>query len=172
MFKVRQGHIHKHTYSNTHTQTDKHRHIQTHRHSYTCTDTHTHTLYIQILDTFLPMLDVLHWLPFQHRILFRISALVSRCLLGLAPAYLRDLCYVTLDTRGCNSLRSMERGYSLSLLPVLQLARLVHSRWLALLCGVGFHWHCDCSNGSLRHILLYSLKTALFSRTRVGSASE
>src|SRR6218665_4168675 len=43
----------------------------------------------------------------------------------------------------------MKRGwwYSLSHLPVLQLARLVHSRWLALLFGMGFHWHCDCSPG-------------------------
>jgi len=31
------------------------------------------------------MLDVLHWLPFQQRITFRIAAQVWRCLLGLAP---------------------------------------------------------------------------------------
>src|SRR6218665_3952496 len=46
-------------------------------------------------------------------------------------------------------------GYSLSLLPVLQLARLVHSRWLAHLFGMGFHWHCDCSPGfTLMHSTL------------------
>src|SRR6218665_1826171 len=37
------------------------------------------------------MLDFLHWLPFQHRIIFRIAALAWRCLLGhwalLRPAY-------------------------------------------------------------------------------------
>src|SRR6218665_1803734 len=33
------------------------------------------------------MLNVLHWLPFQHQIVFRIAALVWRCLLSLAPAY-------------------------------------------------------------------------------------
>ena len=38
-------------------------------------------------------------------------------------------------------------GYSLSLLPLLQLARLVHSLWLAHLFGMGFHWHCDFSPG-------------------------
>ena len=42
------------------------------------------------------------------------SALVwadgSGLILGLAQAYLRDLCYPTLGTRGCSSLRSMERG--------------------------------------------------------------
>src|SRR6218665_3551735 len=30
------------------------------------------------------MLDGLHWLPFQQQIIFRIAALVWRCLLGLA----------------------------------------------------------------------------------------
>src|SRR6218665_2411538 len=39
------------------------------------------------------MLDVLHWLPLQQRIIFRIGAMVWRCILGLAPAYLRDLCH-------------------------------------------------------------------------------
>src|SRR6218665_3317419 len=31
------------------------------------------------------MLDVLHWLPLQQRIMFRIGAMVWRCILGLAP---------------------------------------------------------------------------------------
>src|SRR6218665_1218721 len=44
-------------------------------------------------------------------------------------------------------LQSMEQGYSLSLLPVLQLTRLAHSQWLAPLFGMGFHWRCDCSPG-------------------------
>src|SRR6218665_18685 len=35
------------------------------------------------------MLDVLHWLPLQQRIIFRNGAMVWRCILGLAPAYLR-----------------------------------------------------------------------------------
>src|SRR6218665_1400368 len=30
------------------------------------------------------MLDVLHWLPLQQRIMFRIGAMVGRCILGLA----------------------------------------------------------------------------------------
>src|SRR6218665_1585910 len=83
-------------------------------------------------------------------IVFHIAALVRRWLLGLAPAYLQGLCYPTLGTRGCSFHRSMERGevaYSLSLLSVLQPARLVHSRWLTPLLGMGFHWNCDCSRG-------------------------
>ena len=56
------------------------------------------------------MLDVLHWLPLQQRIMFRIGAMVWRCILGLAPAYLRDLCCPTSGTRGHSSLRSLEQG--------------------------------------------------------------
>src|SRR5688572_5700526 len=33
------------------------------------------------------MRDVLHWLPFPQRITYRISALVLRCLAGVAPVY-------------------------------------------------------------------------------------
>jgi len=42
---------------------------------------------------------------------------------------------------------------SLSRLPVLQLARLMHSRWLAPLFGMGFYCTAISSQGSLRHIL-------------------
>ena len=56
------------------------------------------------------MLDVLHWLPLQQRIIFRIGAMVWRCILDLAPAYLRDLCCPTPGTRGRSSLRSSEQG--------------------------------------------------------------
>ena len=38
-------------------------------------------------------------------------------------------------------------GSPLSLLPVLPLSRSVHSWWLALPCGMDFHWHSDCSPG-------------------------
>jgi len=38
------------------------------------------------------MLEVLHWLPVRQRIEYRVVSLVWRCHLGLAPAYLIDLC--------------------------------------------------------------------------------
>ena len=41
---------------------------------------------------------------------YRIAALVWRCLLGLAPAYLTKLCSPTLSARGSRSLRSAEQG--------------------------------------------------------------
>src|SRR6218665_2565751 len=56
------------------------------------------------------MLVVLHWLPLQQPIIFRIGALVWRCILSLATAYLRDLCCPTPGTRGRSSLRSLEQG--------------------------------------------------------------
>src|SRR6218665_988607 len=34
------------------------------------------------------MRDVLHWLPISERIQYRITAMVSRCVLGCAPSYL------------------------------------------------------------------------------------
>src|SRR6218665_3532860 len=93
------------------------------------------------------MLDVLHWLPLRQLIIFRIGAMVWRCILGLAPAYLRDLCHPTHGTRGRSSLRSSEQGLLLFLLLVPPQPRPVHSRWLAPLCGMGFLCRNDCSPG-------------------------
>src|SRR6218665_2543781 len=42
--------------------------------------------------------------------MFRIGAMVWRCIQGIAPAYLRDLCCPTPSTRGRSSLRSSEQG--------------------------------------------------------------
>jgi len=52
------------------------------------------------------MRDVLHWLPFPQRITYRISALVWRCLAGVAPVYLQELCCSTLSVQRRGSLRS------------------------------------------------------------------
>ena len=56
------------------------------------------------------MLDVLHWLPLQQRISYRIISLIWGSLLGLAPAYLRDLCHTTMGIPGRPSLRSTQQG--------------------------------------------------------------
>ena len=56
------------------------------------------------------MLDVLHWFPLQQRISYRIISLIWRSLLGLAPAYFRDLCHTTMGIPGRRSLRSTEHG--------------------------------------------------------------
>src|ERR1043165_3309663 len=56
------------------------------------------------------MLNVLQWLPLLQRISYPIIALAWRSLLGLAPAYLRDLCCPTSSAQGRRSLCSTERG--------------------------------------------------------------
>src|SRR6218665_54639 len=83
------------------------------------------------------MLDMLRWLHLQQQILFHIATLVWRCLLGLAPAYLRDLCCPTPGTRGRCSLRSVER--ELLFVPFAHTSTSqVHAFSVAPLCGMGF----------------------------------
>ena len=56
------------------------------------------------------MRDVLHWLPISQRISYRTAAVLSRCVLGCAPAYLRDLCRPVYDDAARRALRSTTRG--------------------------------------------------------------
>src|SRR6218665_637277 len=56
------------------------------------------------------MLNVLHWLPAEQRIPYRIASLVWRCLVGLAPVYLRELCCPPLSAMSSRSLRSSQQG--------------------------------------------------------------
>src|SRR6218665_945668 len=75
--------------------------------------------------------------------------MVWRCILGLDPPYLRDLCCPTPDTRGRSSLRSSEHG--LLFVPFARRLppqpRPVGSRWLAPLCGMGFLCRNGCCPG-------------------------
>src|SRR6218665_3727312 len=41
-----------------------------------------------------------HWLPYPHRIAYRISASVRCCIEGLTPPYLRELCCSTTQAPG------------------------------------------------------------------------
>src|SRR6218665_584359 len=50
--------------------------------------------------------DELHWLPYPHRIAYRISALARCCIEGLAPPYLRELCCSTTQVQRRCCLRS------------------------------------------------------------------
>src|SRR6218665_302299 len=56
------------------------------------------------------MLDVLHWLPAEQRISYRIVSMVWRCLLGLAPLYLRELCCPLHSATSSQLLRSSQQG--------------------------------------------------------------
>ena len=52
------------------------------------------------------MRDVLHWLPYPQRFVYRVSALLRRCIEGLAPPFLRELCFSTVTIQRRVSLRS------------------------------------------------------------------
>ena len=52
------------------------------------------------------MRDVLHRLPYPQRSVYHISALVQRCIEGLAPSYLQELCCSTVTIQRRISLRS------------------------------------------------------------------
>src|SRR6218665_245308 len=49
---------------------------------------------------------ILHWLPYPQRIVYRITALVRRCIEGLAPPYLWEHCFPTVAIKCRISLRS------------------------------------------------------------------
>src|SRR6218665_2052078 len=56
------------------------------------------------------MRDVLHWLPVQHRIHYKISSIVWHCVLGNAPSYLLKLFILTSACSGRRSSRSATKG--------------------------------------------------------------
>ena len=63
-------------------------------------------------DHITPVLNDLHWLLYPQHISHKIwiCLLMFKCLKGLAPAYLSDLCVGTVVVPGCSSLRSAVRG--------------------------------------------------------------
>src|SRR6218665_1733254 len=56
------------------------------------------------------MRDTLHLLPVRQRIPYRLSTIVWRCVLGIAPTYLLGLFILTSSCTGRQSLRSASRG--------------------------------------------------------------
>src|SRR6218665_350071 len=56
------------------------------------------------------MRDVLHWLPISQWIQYRITALVSWCVIRCAPSYLRDLCCPVSVLAARRVLRSAAMG--------------------------------------------------------------
>ena len=118
------------------------------------------------------MRDVLHWLPLKQRIVYRIAALAWRCLLGLAPAYLRELCSPALSTRTSRSLRSAEQGvlavpFSRTSTRQNRAFSVVGpSTWNSLPLALRLLPRISSQT------FYTQLKTALFGRTGVGSASE
>jgi len=66
---------------------------------------------IHCFDHITPVLrDVLHWLPVQQRIEYKIALLMFKCSRGCGPAYLVDCCVaLSADSLGHN-LRSVSHG--------------------------------------------------------------
>ena len=54
--------------------------------------------------------DVLHWLPVQHRISYKIAVLARDCIHGIGPAYFGDACAPVTAAPGRTNLRSATRG--------------------------------------------------------------
>ena len=54
--------------------------------------------------------DVLHWLPVQHRISYKIAILARDCTHGIGPAYFGDVCAPVTAAPGRTNLRSATRG--------------------------------------------------------------
>ena len=54
--------------------------------------------------------DVLHWLPVQHRISYKIAIRARDCIHGIGPAYFGDVCAPVTAAPGRTNLRSATRG--------------------------------------------------------------
>src|SRR6218665_2736998 len=118
------------------------------------------------------MLDVLHRFPAEQRISYRIASLVWRCLFGLAPLYLSELCCPLLSAMSSRSLRSSQQGLLLVHFLIPPLSTAVLFPWWVPRSGMGSLLNFRFSLEPC-HLRFFShLKTALFSRAGVGSASE
>jgi len=61
-------------------------------------------------DHITPVLRQLHWLPVRQRITFKLSMITFKCLDGLAPSYLADVCTPVSSVVGRWQLRSANSG--------------------------------------------------------------
>src|SRR5688572_17273797 len=88
------------------------------------------------------MRDILHSLPFPQRFTYRISALVWRCLAGVAPVYLVELYCSTLSVQRHGSLRSSKQAELLFPGHGHLLCSAVPFLLMALQFGMGSLWIC------------------------------
>ena len=116
--------------------------------------------------------DVLHWLPVQQRIHYRISSIVWHCVLGNAPSYLQELFILTSACSGCRALRSASKGDFL----VPRARTATRQKRAFSIVGQSVWNDLPSELRSLPRDLSSSfyklLKTLLFGRAWAGSASE
>src|SRR6218665_4021527 len=115
---------------------------------------------------------VLHWLPYPQRIVYRISALVRRCMERLAPFYLRELCCSTVTIQRRISLRSSAQAELL----VPRMRTVIRQRRAFSVAGPtawnGLPVALRLTSVAHSALFLSSLKTILFDRGWAGSAPE
>src|SRR6218665_3857798 len=117
------------------------------------------------------MRDVLHWLPISQRIQYRITALVSRCVLRCAPSYLRHLCFPVSVLAARRVLRSAAKG---ELFVPRASLDIMHRRSFWFVCPSAWNE----LPVELRSLLMTSLSKfyislkSFFGRDWAGSASE
>ena len=56
-----------------------------------------------------PVLEDLHWLPISQRVVLKTALLVWKCICGVAPVYLRDLCIPAAFVEGSGGYRNFLR---------------------------------------------------------------
>src|SRR6218665_1034651 len=118
------------------------------------------------------MRDTLHWLPVRQRIRYRLSTIVWRCALGIAPTYLLELFILTSSCTGRQYLRFASRGDF-----VVTHARTAIKQHRAFSIVGPSLWNSlppeICSLPRDLSSLFYKLlKTFIFARAWAGSASE
>src|SRR6218665_3717755 len=120
------------------------------------------------------MHDALHWLHISERIQYRITALVSRCVLGCAPSYMyiRDLCCPVSVLAARLVLLSAARGEFL--VPRARLAIMQRRAFSVVGPSAWNDLHFELRSLLVAHPSKFyiSLKSFFFVRDRAGSASE
>src|SRR6218665_1573098 len=118
------------------------------------------------------MLDTLRWLPVRQRIHYRLSNIIWRCVLGIAPTYFLELFILTSSCTGRQSLRSASSGDF-----VVPHARIPIKQHRAFLIVCPSVWNSLPSEirsppRDLSSSFYKILKTFIFARAWAGSASE
>src|SRR6218665_3822143 len=116
------------------------------------------------------MRDVLHCLPLRQIIEFRVYVLVWYSLIG--QAYLTDLCSPSLSTRSTRHLRSAEQGLLHVPFPRTSTMKSRAFSVVGPLVWNGLPLTLRSLPKVFSQKFLQQLKTTLFGRTGVGSASE
>jgi len=57
-----------------------------------------------------PVLEDLHWLPVSQQVVFKTALMIWKCVHGVAPAYLSDLCIPATAISGRQHLQSAANG--------------------------------------------------------------